>query len=215
MRAFRCLDWTVFVVPGLVACASAAPIAPPTPSEIVTDEPSSDPLPVAHPVATRPVAHLPESLPRVVARQCDVDLASRIGPTCHVAFPITVTATAAADGAAQAFDGSACSIWNAGRFAPASVTVDLGATVDIDAFVLVPEMTPNGSVTHRIEVSDDGVAFAPSQRIEAPMQSGEPVDLRLPERVHARFVRFATDASPSWVAWREIAVVHCGAARSL
>jgi hypothetical protein len=69
-------------------------------------------------------------------------------------------------------------------------------------------------VTHRIEVSDDGVHFAPSQRIEAPMQSGAPVDLRLPTREHARFLRFATDASPSWVAWQEIAIVHCDRPRA-
>jgi hypothetical protein len=65
-------------------------------------------------------------------------------------------------------------------------------------------------VRQRIELSDDGVTFASAHRIEAPMASGAPVELVMPKRERARFMRVVSDVSPSWIAWREIGIVRCG-----
>lgn len=70
-------------------------------------------------------------------------------------------------------------------------------------------MARDGAVKHRIEVSDDGVSFEVSQRIEASMSNGSAAELALPRRERARFVRFATESSPSAMGWREIALVQC------
>jgi hypothetical protein len=197
---------------GALAACSSAPIAPPPP---LVEEPPPGP---EHPGDERPTAARSDPLvvatseppPSVVAPPaCALDL-SRLAPSCQVVFPLEISASGGENAASAAFDGSTCTTWNAGGFAPQSITVDLGAPTDVDELVMIPEMTPNGSVVHRIEISDDGRSFAPSQRIEAPMQSGVAVDLRLPRREHARFLRFSTDQSPSWVAWREIAIIRCG-----
>jgi len=202
----------------LAGCGATPSISPPPPIEEAQESPQESAERPAHPlVVATSTAHIvtgPTSRPPV--RSCNFDPASHFGSTCHVVFPSKVTATTSWKGVPEnAFDGSTCSVWNAGGFAPASLTVDLGAATDIDALVLLPEMTPSGNVVHRVEMSDDGVTFTPSQRIEAPMQSGVEVDLRLPSRERARFVRFTTDASPSWVAWQEIAIVTCGPTRTL
>src|SRR5690349_21298186 len=116
----------------LVGCASSAPIAPPPPIEVPPVEVAGDDPSSPAPDARLTVATTaPRAVQRPAAPQCDVDLATRIGPKCHVMFPTKVTATSASDSAAAALDGSICSTWNAGGFAPASLTVDLGEAADI------------------------------------------------------------------------------------
>ena len=70
-------------------------------------------------------------------------------------------------------------------------------------------MTPNGTVEHVIELSDDGKRFAVAHRIQAPLRSGVAETLRLPKTERARFVRISSKKSPSWIAWREIALFQC------
>lgn len=196
----------------LAGCGSGAPHAPPEPLVQVTPEATAHPRVTGRrpamilvtppgPSATAPVVAVVES--------CEVPIPSAFGAGCHLLVPQRITATNSVGTAVNAFDQSWCTSWSAGAMAPQSITVDLGASTDIDGLVLIPEMTQSGSVTHKIEVSDDGVNFESSQRIEAPMSDGSSAELRLPQREHARFVRFATEASPSMVAWKEISVVQC------
>lgn len=140
---------------------------------------------------------------------CTVAIPAAFGAGCRALVPQRVFATGSSASAVSAFDGNRCTAWSSGGTAPQSLTVDLGAPMDIDALVLIPEMGRAGAVTHAIEVSDDGETFAPSQRIEAPMSDGSAAELLLPVRERARFIRFKTEASPTLVAWRDISIVQC------
>lgn len=199
-------------VPSFAGCGSSAPHAPPQPLVEVTPET------FAHPRVTgrRPAMILvtppgPSATAPAVAvvESCDVEISATFGAGCHVLVPQRISATSSVGTAVNAFDQSRCTSWSAGAMAPQSITVDLGTSTDIDGLLLIPEMTQPGSVKHRIEVSDDGVTFESSQRIEAPMSNGSAAALRLPQRERARFVRFATESSPSMIAWTEIALVQC------
>lgn len=195
-----------------LACAACAPVptpvepAPPEePNSGVVIEPVASPRPLV--LATGAVQQLPPA-----AALCELSVPARMPSNCRFVPGLTVTATSslAETPPKAAFDGSTCTVWNAGNFAPQSITVDLGTQTNIDAIVLVPEMSPNGQVRQRIELSDDGVTFASAHRIEAPMASGAAVELVMPKRERARFMRVVSDSSPSWIAWREIGVVRCG-----
>jgi hypothetical protein len=141
----------------------------------------------------------------------DDDNACLITPPsgCQQLAPANVTADANARDAQRASDGSSCTVWNAGGFAPHSVTFDFGVVTSFRAVTLIPEMTPSGAVEHVIELSDDGKRFAVAHRIQAPLSSGVPQTLRLPRTERARFVRVSSKKSPSWIAWREVAFFQC------
>ncbi|MFO0551447.1 MAG: discoidin domain-containing protein [Polyangiaceae bacterium] len=129
---------------------------------------------------------------------------------CTILKPTRVTATGGVGTVALATDGDACTLWNANDFAPQSLTIDLGAVSSVDGVALVPAMTPDGNVEHTIEFSDDGTRFEVGHRIQAPMGDLQLVELRFPKRERARFIRFGSSKSPSWIAWREISLLRCG-----
>ncbi len=195
-----------------LSCAGCAPVPPPT--EPAPPDPTSgvviEPVRPAEPlvIATGDV----EPLSQPAAPVCELSVPARMPSGCRFVPALTVTATSslAETPPKAAFDGSTCTVWNAGNFAPQSITVDLGVPTNIDAIVLVPEMSPNGRVRQRIDLSDDGVTFASAHRIDAPMAAGAPVELVMPKRERARFMRVVSDTSPSWIGWREIGIVRCG-----
>jgi len=209
LRPHTRLVLAVFTLLTLSGCRPAEPPidpgAPSPPSDVVIE-----PLEPRQPLVIATATSL-EPLP-TAETSCELRLPARLPSDCRVipAVGVSATGTEARSSAGNAFDGSTCTTWNAGNFAPQSITVDLGTPTDVDAIVLVPEMTPNGQVRQRIEFSDDGRTFVSAHRIEAPMASGAPVELVMPKRERTRFVRVVSDASPSWVAWREIALVRCG-----
>jgi hypothetical protein len=208
-RALRVSGFLLTAMIGSVACAPVPtptdPTLPEKPTSNLVIEPvvQRDPLVIA-------TGNAPD--PQPAAALCDLPVPARMPSDCRFVPALTVNATSSLGETPPkaAFDGSTCTVWNAGNFAPQSITVDLGTPTNIDAIVLVPEMTPNGQVRQRIELSDDGVTFASAHRIEAPMASGAPVELVMPKRERARFMRVVSDASPSWIAWREIGIVRCG-----
>jgi hypothetical protein len=128
---------------------------------------------------------------------------------CQQLAPVNVTADANASDARRAADGDSCTIWNAGGSGPHSVTFDFGVVTSFRVVTLIPEMSPRGNVEHVIELSDDGKRFAVAHRIQAPLRSGVAETLRLPRTERARFVRVSSKNSPSFIAWREIALFQC------
>lgn len=193
---------------GLSGCADIPPPVevppPPSPAEeplllpagplvIATSVPPSEPVPIADPGA-----------------DCTIRLARPPRQGCNEIFALTAQASAQPTEASKAGDGSTCTVWNAGAAAPQSVTLDLGTATRIDVIALLPEMTPDGTVSHEVAFSDDGRSFQVGHRIEAPMRSGAQVELVLPKPERARFVRVTTTKSPSFIAWREVGLFRCG-----
>lgn len=145
---------------------------------------------------------------------CPLDRAvAALGAGCE-RLPATQMWGARAPAATQAaFDGDGCTVWNSGGPPPQAAGMDLGEPVEIAGLLLLPEMTPDGKVTHVIEISTDGRSFERIGSIQAPMQTGVPYEMRLPEPAIARFIRVVTTESPSWVAWRDIVAVRCHSSR--
>lgn len=199
----------------MVAC-SGAPHAPPPPFvEVSADGKTATTASARAPMAMKTSLSETFTLPIGTTEEpqrvgCEVTIPADFGSGCRVLVPAKLSATSAVGTLVNAFDASTCTTWSAGAAAPQSITVDLGSSMDIDGLILVPEMSRDGSVKHSVEVSDDGARFEVSQRIDAPMASGAAAELKLPRRERARFVRFATESSPSSIAWKEIAVIQCG-----
>lgn len=219
---------TLVVAATLAACGSPSPPHPPSPPPPAAAVAERPPLQVAvepggpdDPTARDPFDphrdpdpfHRDPRPPEPPERDACAPAITRSRlAECFLVVPRGFDATGSPLAAQSAFDGSTCIIWSSGGFAPQSITVDLGEVLPLDGIILTPEMTPNGPVRHRIELADTAApgAFQTAHRIEAPMQTGVPVELPFPRRERARFVRIVTDASPSWVAWREIRLLRCG-----
>lgn len=110
----------------------------------------------------------------------------------------------------SAFDGDACTIWNAGGFAPQAVEARIDAVTELAAIVLVPEMTPVvGRAVHIIEL---GAGDSVRRRLvaDATFTSNEGFLVLIDGPMHVNRVRVITTESPSWIAWREIMLVTCG-----
>ncbi len=210
MQRARSLAVAAFALSALGSCGSPPPAVSPPPPPLEEQEPPPEVIKQRTPLVMATSAP-EEEAPAVAAPQdpCAVEL-ERGRASCHVLIPLSATATASAGDALRASDGSTCTVWSAGGSAPASVTLDLGTPTRIDAIVLVPEMSPSGRVRHEIAFSDDGRSFQVGHRVEAPMRTRVPVELPLPRPERARFVRVTTTSSPSFVAWREVALFRCG-----
>jgi hypothetical protein len=210
MQRARSLAVAAFALSALGSCGSPPPVVSPPPPAL--EEPPPDVIKQRTPLVMA-TSEPEDPEPAVAAPSPEDPCAVRLDrgrSSCHVLIPLSASATLSSGDAMRAGDGSTCTEWNAGGFAPASVTLDLGTPTRIDAIVLVPEMSPGGRVRHEIAFSDDGRSFQVGHRVEAPMQTRVPVELPLPRPERARFVRVTTTSSPSFVAWREVALFRCG-----
>ena len=107
-------------------------------------------------------------------------------------------------------DGNRCTGWNAGTFPSRWWQVDLRELVPVRAITLLPDQAPSpANVTHVISVSSDGSNFTNVRTINQVMATGTTYPFDLGQVFNARYVRITTAASPSWVAWGEVAVFRC------
>ena len=111
-----------------------------------------------------------------------------------------------------AFDSNYNTMWNAGWFPPAWIELDLGKNTLVTGIRLMPSQVPNVARTvHRIY----GRANGKTTEILLHEFDGVTSDATWiaatfdPPRL-VRYVRVETVTSPSWVAWREIAVLGTG-----
>lgn len=113
-------------------------------------------------------------------------------------------------GPQYAGDGSLCSTWNAGGYAPAWWRVDFGGTRFIRGVTLVPNTSPSpASVNHVIETSLDGVTYTPRINMVQTVSSQGMYSFDFGSSVSARYLRVRSVSSPSWISWYEIAAFTC------
>jgi hypothetical protein len=110
---------------------------------------------------------------------------------------------------AQAVDGQADRTWNAGDWPPAWIEIDLGRDRLVTGITLLPSQLPNVATTvHRVYGRADGrtgeVLLAEVKGVTTD-NVWRRATFERSRRV--RYVRVETVESPSWVAWREIAVI--------
>jgi hypothetical protein len=93
-------------------------------------------------------------------------------------------------------------MWNSGGGAPQYITLDLGASYNINKLCLFVTMTPDGQVNHLVQVGQtpDGVSTVAT--VNKTLHNGQWEEVAL--NATGRYVRIYTQQTPSWVAWAEI-----------
>jgi WD40-like Beta Propeller Repeat/RTX calcium-binding nonapeptide repeat (4 copies)/F5/8 type C domain len=125
--------------------------------------------------------------------------------------PVTTSWTLPDRPAARIDDGRNNFIWGS-YYAPQWVEIDLGSPQTVARIALVAAQTPNGSTDHVIL----GRAYMFDRWRGLGELRGDTRDGQLLQVVptrpwrNIRYVRVETKSSPSWVAWREIAVFRAG-----
>jgi hypothetical protein len=107
---------------------------------------------------------------------------------------------------AMAVDGVNATLWNAGDFSPQWIEVDLRGSVTITRLRLVTAQTPPGLTTHRVygRVASGDARLL--HEFSGYTADGQVLDYSPSTPWNdVRYIRVETVASPSWVAWREIA----------
>ena len=120
-------------------------------------------------------------------------------------FPTTVSASTdgwwwARTSASNTLNADDDKIWNAGKYAPASIRFDFDAPVRCTRISLLPCMSPeSGHVRHEIRVGTDVYKFSgratDRQWIHADINA---------DGQRVKFIQINTLTSPSWVAWRRV-----------
>jgi len=107
---------------------------------------------------------------------------------------------------AMAVDGGNGTVWNAGDFSPQWIEIDLRASLTITRLRLVTAQTPPGLTTHRVYGRGSSGDTRLLHEFSGYTTDGEVLEYAPSTPwTDVRFIRVETVASPSWVAWREIA----------
>lgn len=109
---------------------------------------------------------------------------------------------------AYALDGRTDTAWNSGSFAPAWIEIEFGAPTTITEIGLPLAQSPAGETIHEvIWISATGVE-RPLAEFRGVTRDGEWLTPSLTTPVvDVDSIRISTQASPSWVAWREFELV--------
>ena len=139
--------------------------------------------------------------------------------TCQpsLAFPTT----AAPDATCSNIGPQASSVtnWNAiwcagaynfGNYAPKSFYIHWADPQRLDGVILRPQMTPNGTVRHYVQVIRPGeTAYTTVYNYYGYMGSTGWYRLQFAEPVTTQHLRIYTASSPSWISWYMIAPMQC------
>ena len=131
------------------------------------------------------------------------------GPGGNLAWrkPATASSELPDSPAANAVDGDPDTIWNAGTGPVAWIEIDLGELVAVSHVRLYVSQYPDGTVEHRLEGRTAvGGALVLLTTISRSMTDYEVLEVDPAGWPAIRTIRITTNASPSWVAWREIEV---------
>jgi hypothetical protein len=113
----------------------------------------------------------------------------------------------------RAFDGDAGTTWNSGGAAPQWIEADLGSPKKLLSVLLLPDHADKlpGETIHEVWVSDKPIGEDRTTATLLHTFKGQAIDsqelkVAFPKEPLARFVQILTTQSPTWVAWREIAL---------
>lgn len=124
---------------------------------------------------------------------------------------LTVTASSEIPGgrASLAVDGRTDDAWNSGGSVPGWIEIDLGRDTLVTGVSMMPSQLPNVAATfNRVYGRASGgrteVLLHESSGVT---HDGTWTEVTFEKAQRVRYVRVETVASPSWVAWREIAIL--------
>jgi F5/8 type C domain len=121
--------------------------------------------------------------------------------------PATASASLPDQSASAALDGDAQTVWNAGAHAPQWIEIDLGAAFDLDRVILTVAQDPRGGTVHQISGRGETGDYRLLYKFHEDTGDGLELDVSpVAGWAAVRYLKIETTESPSWVAWREIAV---------
>ncbi len=128
-------------------------------------------------------------------------------PNPNLAAGATVTASRfLSDQPAEfAVDGTNLQ-WGSGADAPQWIEIDLGSEVSVESVHLTVAQFPAGRTVHVLQSAGDDRAFTGEFTFDGSTSEGDVLVFEPSAPISARFIRVTTTTSPSWVAWREVAV---------
>jgi len=130
-------------------------------------------------------------------------------PSENLALHSLVTASASLpdQSASAAVDGDPQTVWNAGAHAPQWIEIDLGAAFDLDRVILTVAQDPRGGTVHQISGRGETGDYRLLYKFHEDTGDGLELDVSpVAGWAGVRYLKIETTESPSWVAWREIAV---------
>ncbi len=130
------------------------------------------------------------------------------GVPVNLALDATATASQSNPGQppGHAIDGLSGTLWGAGGDAPQHLEVDLGAAHDVARIDLLVEQFPAGATHHTLSVAPANHVFTEVADFAGDTASGDVLTWSPGAPASVRYVRVETLASPSHVAWSEVAV---------
>ncbi|HSB90315.1 MAG TPA: discoidin domain-containing protein [Anaerolineales bacterium] len=121
--------------------------------------------------------------------------------------PATASASMPDQPPTAAVDGDPETAWSAGTHPTQWIEIDLGATYDLDRLILTVAQTPAGNTVHQVFGRGDEGNYRLLHEFRGDTSDGQLLDVAPMAAWDAvRYLKIETSESPSWVAWREIAV---------
>jgi hypothetical protein len=121
--------------------------------------------------------------------------------------PTVVSSSLPESPGSRAVDGSAATIWNSGTSPPAWIEVQLAGPSAVKEIRLVVGQFPNGHTIHHLLVRT-AAGVQEVRRLDGDTVDGQVLSWKPPAPLSGVVaVRVETDASPSFVAWKEIEVI--------
>jgi F5/8 type C domain len=120
---------------------------------------------------------------------------------------VTASASLSDQPPSAAVDGDGQSVWSAGSHPPQWIEIDLGAMFDLDRLILTVAQDPAGGTTHQISGRGETGDYRLLHEFRDGTADGQDLDVSpIAAWTAVRYLKIETTESPSWVAWREIAV---------
>jgi hypothetical protein len=121
--------------------------------------------------------------------------------------PATASASLPDQPPSDAVDGDPETVWNAGGAPTQWIEIDFGSVFDLDRLILLPAQSPDGPTVHQVWGRGATGGYRLFYVFIGSTADGVALDVSpVSYWSGIRYLKIETSESPSWVAWREIAV---------
>jgi len=121
--------------------------------------------------------------------------------------PATASAFLPDQPPSAAVDGDPETIWNSGGLPTQWIEIDFGSVFDIERVILLTAQTPDGPTIHQVWGRGESGDYRQFHEFRGSTADGLTLDVSpVSYWSGIRYLKIETTESPSWVAWREIAV---------
>lgn len=120
---------------------------------------------------------------------------------------VTASSTHPTSKALYAVDGNLNTSWNAGKGAPTTIVIDLGANYTVGKVNMLTEQLPAGTTTHKLYLGDRNKSYKLVKTFQGFTSDNQWLSFEASTPfANIRYIKIETASSPSWIAWSEIQV---------